>query len=67
MTELPKYRHIRGNRRAKLAADLKREYENGVSIRALAARTGRSHGFVHQILIESGVRLRPRGRAPRTA
>ena len=35
------------------------------SIRALAASTGRSYGFVHRVLTESGVQLRQRGGARR--
>ena len=35
------------------------------SIRALAQSTGRSYGFVHRMLSESGVTLRGRGGATR--
>jgi hypothetical protein len=35
------------------------------SIRALASSTGRSYGFVHRVLTESGVQLRQRGGARR--
>lgn len=56
-------RKVSGPERAKLAADLKKAYESGVSIRALAASTGRSYGFVHGLLIESGASLRSRGGA----
>ena len=55
-----------GSTRAKLAADLKKKYEKGASIRALAESTGRSYGFVHRVLSESGVTLRGRGGATRT-
>jgi hypothetical protein len=40
-------------------------YDSGESIRALAATTGRSYGFVHRILTENGVSLRGRGGATR--
>nr|WP_246300414.1 helix-turn-helix domain-containing protein [Actinopolyspora biskrensis] len=44
----------------------RKQYESGASIRALAAVTGRSCGFVHRVLIEAGVRLRgPGGAGPR--
>jgi hypothetical protein len=57
---------ITGNARDKLAADLKKKYERGASIRALAESTGRSYGFIHRVLSESGVELRGRGGATRT-
>jgi hypothetical protein len=49
---------ISGATRDKLAASLKKKYENGASIRALAESTGRSYGFVRRVLTEAGVRLR---------
>ncbi len=66
MTEtLKKGPRVTGADRAKLAADLKKRYDSGESIRALAATTGRSYGFVHRILTENGVSLRGRGGATR--
>jgi hypothetical protein len=64
-TWLKKGARITGNTRDKLAADLKKKYEKGSSIRALAESTGRSYGFVHRVLSESGVQLRGRGGATR--
>lgn len=52
---------IIGSTRDKLANDLKQRYENGASIRQLAEETGRSYGFIHRILGESGATLRSRG------
>lgn len=52
---------VTGNDRSHLAADLKAKYEGGQSIRVLAASAGRSYGFVHRILSESGATLRARG------
>ena len=49
----------------KVAGDLKKRYTAGESIRSLAASTGRSYGFIHRILSESGVSLRGRGGATR--
>lgn len=66
MTDLKKGSRITGNARDKLASDLKKKYEKGASIRALAEATGRSYGFVHRVLSESGVTLRGRGGATRT-
>lgn len=65
MAELKKGARITGGDRTKLAADLKRRYTSGASIRELAAETGRSYGFVHRMLSESGVTLRGRGGATR--
>jgi transposase len=57
---------VTGTQRDKLAADLRRKYDGGKSIRTIAQETGRSYGFVHRLLSESGVRLRSRGGATRT-
>ena len=65
MAELKKGARITGGERSKLAADLKRKYSTGSSIRELAGETGRSYGFVHRMLSESGVPLRGRGGATR--
>lgn len=62
---LRKGSRVTGAEREKLAAELKRRYDSGESIRSLAASTGRSYGFVHRMLSESGVRLRGRGGATR--
>ena len=65
VADLTKGRRVTGAERDKLSADLKKKYESGVSIRALAESTGRSYGFVHRILSESGTTLRGRGGATR--
>ena len=66
MTEtLKKGTRVTGADRTKLASDLKKRYDSGESIRSLAAATGRSYGFVHRILSETGVTLRGRGGATR--
>jgi len=54
---------VTGADRTKLATDLKARYNAGESIRSLASATGRSYGFVHRILTETGVALRGRGGA----
>ena len=56
---------ITGADRTKLASELSKKYQGGASIRALAEETGRSYGFVHRILSESGTTLRGRGGATR--
>jgi hypothetical protein len=62
---LKKGTRVTGAERSRLASLLGKRYRSGESIRALAASTGRSYGFVHQILTETGVRLRGRGGAAR--
>jgi predicted transcriptional regulator len=64
-TSTEKGRRIVGAERQSLAKDLVKRYTSGESIRALAASTGRSYGFVHRVLTESGVQLRQRGGARR--
>ncbi|MFB7418272.1 helix-turn-helix domain-containing protein [Streptomyces sp. NPDC056210] len=58
---MDKSKRITGAARDQLAAELKATYEGGASIRDIAQSTGRSYGFVHRILIETGVTLRGRG------
>jgi hypothetical protein len=65
VAELKKGSRITGSERDKLAQDLRKKYEGGQSIRLLAESSGRSYGFVHRILSESGATLRGRGGATR--
>lgn len=65
MAALKKGARIVGAQRDKLAVDLKKAYDKGKSIRELADQHGRSYGFVHRVLSESGVQLRGRGGATR--
>jgi len=62
MAKLGKSVRTTGESRAQLAADLKAQYEQGASIRELTETTGRSYGFIHQVLSETQVPLRGRGR-----
>ena len=62
---LKKGTRVTGADRTKIASDLKKRYNAGESIRSLAASTGRSYGFIHRILTETGVSLRGRGGATR--
>lgn len=64
-TTVKKGARITGVAREKLAADLRKKYEKGQSIRALAEGTGRSYGFVHRLLLDAEVPLRGRGGATR--
>ena len=65
MAVLKKGARITGADRNKLAIDLKKQYDKGKSIRELADTHGRSYGFIHRVLSESGVALRGRGGATR--
>lgn len=67
VSELKKGSRITGADREKLAEDLRKKYDSGSSIRTLAESSGRSYGFVHRILSESGAPLRGRGGATRGA
>ncbi|SHG83864.1 hypothetical protein SAMN05443575_2900 [Jatrophihabitans endophyticus] len=66
MTALKKGARITGSERTKLASDLRKAYDKGKSIRELADTHGRSYGFVHRVLSESGTTLRGRGGATRS-
>lgn len=62
---LPKGARVTGKMRDKLQVQLKKQYEAGASIRSLAQATGRSYGFIHNVLVEAEVPLRGRGGANR--
>lgn len=52
-----------GERRSALGAQMARLYDGGASVKDVAARTGRSYGAAHRMLLEAGVTMRPRGGA----
>jgi hypothetical protein len=62
---LTKGARITGDQRSSLAKVFGERYAGGESIRSIAADTGRSYGFVHGVLKESGASLRGRGGATR--
>jgi hypothetical protein len=64
-TGLTKGARITGADRQSLGARLAERYQAGDSIRTLAQETGRSFGFVHGVIKESGVPMRGRGGATR--
>lgn len=64
---LAKGSRISGTQRTTLAAQYAKRYSGGESIRKIAEDAGRSYGFVHNVLMESGVPLRGRGGATRGA
>ncbi|RDI35382.1 helix-turn-helix domain-containing protein [Lentzea flaviverrucosa] len=59
--KIAKGKQILGVARTELGKDLQAKYEKGASVRALAEGLGRSYGFVHRILEETGVVMRSRG------
>ena len=61
VARLAKHGRITGAARENIASDMVEKYKNGTSVRALAESIGRSYGFVHRVLVESGVTLRARG------
>ncbi|MET7728758.1 helix-turn-helix domain-containing protein [Streptomyces mirabilis] len=61
----PARKLLPGPERDKVAAELKAQYEAGISIRAIAESTGRSYGGVHGLLAHAGVEFRSRGGATR--
>jgi hypothetical protein len=65
VVELKKGSRVTGSDRDRLTSDLRKSYDGGASIRSLASSTGRSYGFIHRILSESGTTLRGRGGATR--
>jgi hypothetical protein len=65
VAELKKGSRVTGGERDKLSATLRKRYDGGASIRDLASSTGRSYGFIHRMLTESGASLRGRGGATR--
>jgi len=65
MVALKKGARITGQQREDLAGTFGKRYEAGESVRSLAASSGRSYGFVHRLLVESGHVMRARGGANR--
>lgn len=61
MTDQGKWLRVTGAARVELAESLREKYEAGVGIRDLARQSGRSYGFVRQVLADSGVTFRGRG------
>ena len=48
-SKLPKGRQITGQIRQQIATRLRKQYEEGASIRALMVQTGRSYGWIHRL------------------
>jgi hypothetical protein len=63
LNRLTKGRRITGPERDTIATRLRDAYAQGASIRELTEQTGRSYGWTHRLLRESGAQLRGRGGA----
>lgn len=61
--DLPPGRHLPDQQRIELGNELRRQYDNGASIRQICVRTGYSIGRVRRLLIGAGVEFRARGGA----
>jgi hypothetical protein len=55
--------YVVGEHRAVLGTQLRRHYDAGLKIHAIAREIRRSYGFVHRLLAEAGTQFRPRGGA----
>lgn len=65
VTKLPPHRRITGAQRKDAAADASKLYSSGFDVRAIARRTGRSYGFVYNLLKGTGIQFRKHGGARR--
>jgi hypothetical protein len=63
MLKSKKQPRITGSLRKSIAKELEVKYKQGATIRALADAEGKSYGFVHHLLTQHGVKMRPRGGA----
>lgn len=64
---LHRYEHVSGSAREEARASVAARYAEGATVRAISKELGRSYGFVHRLLVESGVEFRDRGARRRTA
>lgn len=56
-----KHQRLDAQQQEAVTAELRKRYDAGWSIRALATESGRSYGYVHRHLRLSGVAFRPKG------
>lgn len=54
-------KRLKPEQQERVTSELRKKYDAGASIRALAEESGRSYGYVHRRLYESGVSFRSRG------
>jgi hypothetical protein len=60
---LGKYTRLSAAENAELAKQARALYRQGLDIRAVGRRLGRSYGATHHLLVISKTKLRPRGGA----
>lgn len=58
---LSKNKRVTGEDRIIIGKQMRARYEEGACIRELSEATGRSFGWVNNVLRESGATIRPRG------
>lgn len=58
---LAPHSRITGKGRAELTRIVARHYGAGKSVREISATLGRSYGFAHRLVVESGAPMRKRG------
>jgi hypothetical protein len=51
---------LKGRARSTAAADARAIYEQGATVRSVAARIGRSYGSTYQLLVHAGTTFRDR-------
>jgi transposase len=61
LTPIPARKQLKPDELRRVADQISTAYLGGVSIRQISREVGRSYGFVHRALIDSGVTLRERG------
>lgn len=61
LPEKPRGKQLPAAERARAASILRKRYDQGESIRQLAAYSGYSIGLVRTLLLETDVTLRPKG------
>lgn len=60
--EIAKWARLHGETRTVFQDECVQMYEtHRMSLRQIAQETGRSYGSIHALLLDAGVRLRPRG------
>lgn len=58
---------LTGEARTAAAEDCRELYEQGCTVRSIAARIKRSYGVTHKLLVEAGTTFRARDGKPRKA
>jgi hypothetical protein len=55
-------KHLRGDAAARMRAEIARLYDGGLTFREVAAKVGRSYGYVHGVVhADTAVTVRPYG------